>query len=81
VSFKSIYSQSADLRSREHGTWPRSSFHVPRSGPAFREQFSVKIFHKCVVPRSGNVPVPGTGTGTWLLRCRSNSPNLTLGVI
>ena len=36
-------------RSRERGTWPRSSFHVPRSGMGtgtFREQFSVKILHK-----------------------------------
>ena len=36
-------------RSRERRTWPRSSFHVPRSGTGtgtFREQFSVKILHK-----------------------------------
>lgn len=35
-------------RSQECGTWPRSSFHIPRSGKGtfrFRGQFSVKILH------------------------------------
>ena len=57
-------------RSRERRTWPRSSFHVPRSGTGtgtFREQFSVKILHKrcsSFRERSGS----GNGSGNMATR-------------